>query len=185
MERILNEEDKLRRAEEIYYRRNNRVLNYENKDKKAKNSFWLNILIMFNLAIIVFCVQNKDFIFTEEFLGELNKYNTEVSGKIINFFKGIISEKEITNDTTENDNNIESVNSTADTSNNGIENEESLVNEAGKTNNENTIENNIEATTETNKLESLSSTLDEMEEDVKNLKAAYSFINPLTRCGKF
>lgn len=86
MERILNDEDKLRRAEEIYYRRNNRVLNYENNNKKAKNNFWLNIIIMFNLAIIVFCVQNKDFIFTKEFLGELDKYNTEVSEKVINFF---------------------------------------------------------------------------------------------------
>ena len=186
MERILNEEDKLKRAEEIYYRRNNRVLNYENKDKKTKNSFWLNILIMFNLTIIVFCIQNKDFIFTEEFLGELNKYNTEVSGKIINFFKEIISEKEITNDTTENANkNIESINSTVNINKNGIENEESLENEKEKKYNENDIENNIESTNETNKLESLSSTLDEMEEDVKNLKVAYSFINPLTRCCKF
>lgn len=186
MERILNDEDKLRRAEEIYYRRNNRVLNYENKEKKAKNSFWLNILIMFNLAIIVFCVQNKEFIFTEEFLGELSKYNTEVSEKIINFFKGIISEKEITNDSAENDNkNIESINPLVNASTNGIENEESLVNEKEKQNNENVIENNIEAATETNKLEILSSTLDEMEEDVKNLKAAYSFINPLIRDCKF
>lgn len=177
MERILNDEDKLRRAEEIYYRRNNRVLNYENNNKKAKNNFLLNIIIMFNLAIIVFCVQNKDFIFTKEFLGELDKYNTEVSEKVINFFKGFFVNSSFEDELNQNDLNSENLQNEEDNSN--IENLQNTVNV------ENVEDNSSEVNIEENKIESLSSTLDEMEEDVKNLKIAYNFINPLIRCCKF
>lgn len=176
MERILNDEDKLRRAEEIYYRRNNRTLNYENKDKKSKNSFWLNIIIMFNLAIIVFCIQNKDFIFTKEFLGEINKCNTEVSEKVINFFKGFWENSSLDEELDVNNLNSEDLLNTEDNSN--IENAQDTVNV------ENVVDNNAEINTEENKIGSLSSTLDEMEEDIKNLKIAYSFINPINRGGK-
>ena len=99
MERILNDDDKIRRAEEIYYRRNNQVLNLETKkNNKSKNNFRLNLLIMFNLAIIVFCIQNKNFIFTKEFLGTLDNYNIVVTNKVKEIFKGIFLEESLNNE---------------------------------------------------------------------------------------
>ena len=88
MERILNDDEKIRKAQEIYYRRNGQnlglVKKQEVKEKGSlKNRFLLHLLIMFNLAVIVFAVQNKDYIFTEEFLSQIQQYNVDISAKII------------------------------------------------------------------------------------------------------
>ena len=42
---------------------------------------------MFNLAVIVFAVQNKDYIFTSEFLEKVNTYNGTIGMKIKEFLK--------------------------------------------------------------------------------------------------
>ena len=148
MERILNDEDKIRRAEEIYYRRNNQNFNVDNKHSSNKNSLIFNLLIMFNLAIAVFCIQNKNFIFTNEFLGIIDTYNGEITNKIKTFFENALIEEEV------------------------IKEENIISNEIQKE--ENIIEESIPSISS----EALS-TLDEMEEDIKNLNEAYSFINPL------
>ena len=87
MERILNEDDKIKKAEEIYYRRNNLHLDFDNKVKKDKSNLIFNLLIMFNLAIAVFCVQNKNYIFTQDFLSLIDKYSIELTDKIKLFFE--------------------------------------------------------------------------------------------------
>ena len=157
MERILNDVDKIKRAEEIYYRRNNQNFNIENKSKTNKSNMFLNLLIMFNLTIIVFCIQNKNFIFTQDFLGIIDTYNIEMSQKVKSFFESFFIEP-----TVEEDNSLEELN---------------IINETIKEEANDVDEN--EADIVSNYSEALSSTLDEMEEDIKNLKAAYSFINPL------
>jgi len=88
LERILNDDERIRRAEEIYFRRNNKVPAKHLANKgKSKNSIWFNLLIMFNLAVIVFAVQNKDYIFTSEFLEKVNTYNGTIGMKIKEFLK--------------------------------------------------------------------------------------------------
>ena len=153
MEKILSDDEKIRRAEEIYFRRNNQNTNKKNNtnNKKGylKNKFFLHLLIMFNIAILVFCIQNREFIFTKQFLDQLNEYNVSISSSITNYLKKILS-NDIKDETTGNiveneDNNIEEINET--------------------TNNESEKEN--------------SSVLNEMDTDVKNLKDIYSFINPI------
>ena len=84
MERILNDDEKIRRAQEIYYRRNNQNLPVSNritsKEKGSfKNKFFLHLLIMFNIAVLVFAIQNKEYIFTQEFLGAIEQYNVNIS----------------------------------------------------------------------------------------------------------
>ena len=164
MEKILNDEEKIRRAEEIYYRRNNQTYPVRKKeDKKIKNVKYrmlLNLLIMFNLAVIVFCIQNKDFIFTKEFIEKMDEYNNNATGKILNVFGSFFEEDE------ENNNNI-------------INNSENILNTDG---NQNIIEmQNV--TNENNNVksdyENTISSINEMEMDISNLKAAYKFINPL------
>ena len=163
MEKILNDEEKIRRAEEIYYRRNNQTYPVRKKeDKKIKNVKYrmlLNLLIMFNLAVIVFCIQNKDFIFTKEFIEKMDEYNNNATGKILNVFGSFFEEEE-------NNNNI-------------INNSENILNTDG---NQNIIEmQNV--TNENNNVksdyENTISSINEMEMDISNLKAAYKFIKPL------
>ncbi len=170
MEKILNDREKIRKAEEIYFRRNNSNFNLNSKEKvsKEKNNIWLNLLLMFNLAIIVFCVQNKDFIFTKEFLNKIDGYNIEVGNMVKNFLKENFLESD-----------IEKINAVDTIESNLQEKGEVRVN---GTYNEILEENTIIESQKniTNSIqENLVSTLDEMEEDIKNLKIAYSFSNPL------
>lgn len=100
MERILNENEKIRKAEEIYYRRNNRNVSIlKNEEQKTKTYFGSKILLQFiiliNIAIIIFAIQNKDYIFTNEFLNNLGKYNININQKVhnvLNSFQSIDNE---------------------------------------------------------------------------------------------
>lgn len=164
MERILSDDEKIRRAEEIYYRRNNQNINIGNKSNlkskgNFKDKFFLHLIIMFNIAIIVFAVQNKEHIFTKEFLGVLEEYNVNISTNITGFFKEIISDNNIAEDKSEE--NIDQ---------NIVKNE--IYNE---------VNGEIVNNTEVNEpaQEQLSSSINEMEIDIGNLNAAYSFIKPL------
>lgn len=160
MERILNDDEKIRKAEEIYFRRNNKNISYFNKEEKTKkytkDKILLQLLFMFNIAVIVFCIQNKDFIFRSEFLDTVSQYNINFGDKIINLTKEIVGNSPENSDIqTNNEENIQS------------ENPE--VSSVQDTNIEN---NNI------NIVDSESSSISEMELDINNLKA-YSFIKPL------
>lgn len=162
MERILNDDEKIRKAEEIYFRRNNKNISYFNKEEKTKkytkDKILLQLLFMFNIAVIVFCIQNKDFIFRSEFLDTVSQYNINFGDKIINLTKEIVGNSPENSDIqTNNEENIQS------------ENPE--VSSVQDTNIEN---NNINI----NMVDSESSSISEMELDINNLKA-YSFIKPL------
>lgn len=160
MERILNDDEKIRRAEEIYFRRNNKIPVRKKTTTKIsgglKNKILLNLLIMFNLAVIVFAFQNKDNIFKTEFLEKVTSYNFNIGTKIKDFLKN--GEIPIDNDNRD-----------------VIENHEIDTN--GENYNE---ENNNETNNDEDAKQQDISSISEMEIDVNNLKAAYSFINPLT-----
>lgn len=161
MERILNDEEKIRRAEEIYYRRNNQNINISGrkstKTLKEKGNmrikFFLNLLLMFNIAVIIFFIQNKDYIFTQEFIGKLNEYNINLGAKVTEFFSKILADET----KKENNKDFNIVNENSETVSNLEENSQKIVA------NENS-----------------ESSLNEMDLDVENLKNAYSFINPIT-----
>ena len=68
MERLLNDEEKIRRAEEIYSRRNNRNISIVERNTYAKKKYigskiGFQILILLNMALALFCLQNKEYIF--------------------------------------------------------------------------------------------------------------------------
>ena len=160
MERILNDEEKIRRAEEIYYRRNNQNINISGrkstKTLKEKGNmrikFFLNLLLMFNIAVIIFSIQNKDYIFTQEFIGKLNEYNINLGAKVTEFFSKILADET----KKENNKDFNIVNENSETVSNLEENSQKIVAN-----------------------ENLESSLNEMDLDVENLKNAYSFINPI------
>lgn len=154
MEKILNDEEKIKRAEEIYYRRNNKMQTlsnslYDKKSKNVKDRVFLNLLVMFNLAVIIFCIQNSEFIFTKEFLQLVNKYNGDATNKIVNLFNYVLNNEET-----------------------DINNEE-----IKETNSEN--ENIVEEVKKEDDNTSNISSINEMELDINNLNAAYKFIKPL------
>ena len=161
MERILNDEEKIRRAEEIYYRRNNQNINISGRKstktlKEIGNmriKFFLNLLLMFNIAVIIFSIQNKDYIFTQEFIGKLNEYNINLGAKVTEFFSKILADET----KKENNKDFNIVNENSETVSNLEENSQKIVAN-----------------------ENLESSLNEMDLDVENLKNAYSFINPIT-----
>lgn len=153
MERILSDNEKIRKAEEIYYRRNNKSIPIKEKENigknnNLKNKILLQLLILINIAVIVFCVQNKDFIFTEEFLGTLNMYNQQASSKIVEFLSGILKENN---------------------------NEENISQKEEQKEVEQKDVNKIDENIQTEE----SSSISEMDLDVQNLKSAYSFIKPI------
>lgn len=167
MERILNDEEKIRKAEEIYFRRNNQTYpltnrKQEKKSKILKDKMLLNLIIMFDFAVVVFCVQNSEFIFTKEFLETLDTYNNKATEKIIssfsNFFNDDVSNIEIENSKEDNLQNIQTTE---------VEHQNTV--------NENIEENDIDQ----NKTEISTSSINEMELDIRNLKAAYTFVKPL------
>lgn len=104
MEKIISDDEKIKRAEEIYLRRNNQNINLGSsiqKKKSIKDKFFLHLLIMLDIAILIFCIQNKDFIFTERFLSKLNEINEAISTNITTYLKGTINKQETINDSTE------------------------------------------------------------------------------------
>ena len=151
MERILNDEEKIRRAEEIYYRRNNQNINISGrkstKTLKEKGNmrikFFLNLLLMFNIAVIIFSIQNKDYIFTQEFIGKLNEYNINLGAKVTEFFSKILADET----KKENNKDFNIVNENSETVSNLEENSQKIVAN-----------------------ENLESSLNEMDLDVENLK---------------
>lgn len=155
MEKILNDNEKIRRAENIYYRRNNinRYIKEPNQKGSLKNKILLHMLIMLNIAIVVICIQNKDFIFSKSFLENISKYNLNIKEKIVNFVGDIV--------VAENEEDLL---------------EEQNIQEIKEENNveESIIENDAIVKEEKNDMSSIS----EMELDINNLKS-YSFIKPI------
>ncbi len=164
MERILNEEEKIRRAEEIYNRRNNKNETFISKKESLKKRYLgsrigFQILILLNLAITLFCIQNKENIFKEEFLNILVSYEEKINckiNKLINYEKEeVINSTEITDNIGENilrENNIE----------------EDILNE----NKTDQIENIVPNT-------EIVSSMSQMDIDVENLKKTYNFFKPI------
>ncbi len=95
MERILTEHEKMKRAEQIYYRRNHRNISIGQKDEKKQKTYLgskilLEMLVLLLLAVIVFAVKNKDYIFTQNFLNSIAQYNINLTEKfhsVMTFFE--------------------------------------------------------------------------------------------------
>ena len=98
MERILNNDDKVKRAEAIYYRRKNgnsssRLTKLEGEKKSYLGSkILLEVLLIANLSLFIMAIQNKEYVFTEAFLEDIQKYNINIT-QTIKEWMGIEMEK--------------------------------------------------------------------------------------------
>lgn len=162
MERVLNGDEKVRRAEEIYYRRKmglpTGTRNFEPEKKSYLGSkIFLEILIILNISIIVVAVQNKDFIFTKEFLGLMSEYNMNLTNTV----KGMISEENEIQQNVTND-------------------EINQPEDKQKTQEENNIQQDTTSTEEALvPNEDNVSSLSQMDMDIAEINRSYSFVKPL------
>jgi murein DD-endopeptidase MepM/ murein hydrolase activator NlpD len=151
MERAISEMEKIRRAEEIYAKRKN--LNDELEEKKPKSiyKYLFQGLLLINIALIIVAVQNKNYIFTENFINQVSSYNVNLKEKI----EGLFDKNETIDDSQSVEQNVDSV----------MQNQESTQEENAQS--AVLVEN--EAKVE----------LSQEELDVKNIKENYSVILPL------
>lgn len=191
MERTISVEEKIRRAEEIYARRQEGTqkrtttvtVNKDNKkDVKLLKKMIIQILISLSIYLVVYIIQNNNYIFSQDFLNKAN----EILSYDINFvqtyenIKQNIENKinEIKNNNKENaiggafENNIEENNMEENNINteeilNNIENIENGIN------NENNTENNEQISQESEQ------SLTQEEQDIENIKATTTFIKPV------
>lgn len=180
MERTLSVEEKIKRAEEIYARRQEgaqrktatvTVNNENRKDIKLLKKMIIQIIVSLLIYIVVYIIQNNNYIFSEEFLKKANEIlsydmnfaqiyeNTKLN--IENGINQIRNKAQGITDNSVNTLNTENTNSTENIENNS----ESII--------ENAIggaEENTNATT---------TQLSQEEQDISNIKQTTTFIKPL------
>lgn len=180
MERTMSVEEKIKRAEEIYARRQEGAqrktatvtVNDENKkDIKLLKKMIIQIIVSLLIYLIVYIIQNNNYIFSEEFLKKANEIlsydmnfaqiyeNTKLN--IENGINQIRNKAQGITDNSVNTLNTENTNSTENIENNS----ESII--------ENAIggaEENTNATT---------TQLSQEEQDISNIKQTTTFIKPL------
>ena len=173
MERIMSVEDKIRRAEAIYERRqkgNNKQIasinvsdNSKKKDIKLLKKMIIQILVCMVLYLVVYTIQNNSYVFSEDFINKANEilsYDTNF-GEIYNNLKnGILS---ILPRKQEEQKKVEE--------NNNIQNEQNTQNAIGGAveENSNTVNTEVEQKQE----------LSQTEQDIINIKNTTTFIKPI------
>ena len=191
MDKAISVEERIKRAEEIYNRRNGGYINTPNikKEKKKKSTtkkLFMQIFICLMIYLAFYVFTNSDYIFSEEFLNRVKgtfSQDSQIYGIYLNV-RTFIQDKISTN----NEQNVENQaeNQTSNVETNETKNEEKQ--ETNNKVNEESIggaENNIEKTSkeeanQTNKTESkTSSEKTEMEQDAENIKKKISFIVPV------
>lgn len=123
MERLVDDYESRRRAEEIYSRRNGINVNSNSKKYFSIYKFLFQLLVLINLAIVFIAYKNKDYIFSFDFLNNMNDfYNINIGDKINNFFQEENNEENNKKDDEKNDL----------TEENNVENSENEISEVEK-----------------------------------------------------
>ena len=184
MERTMTVEEKIKRAEEIYERRrqgNSRPIATvnvrEKKDVKLLKKMLIQILICVSIYLIVYAIQNNNYIFSQQFLKKANEilsYDTNFI-EIYNNAKNRILELINQNKEQNVQNGIggaqENVNEGENTDTNLKENkEESQIQGDEQSNNQNVSQENQEI---------VNQNLSQTEQDIINVKNTTTFVKPV------
>lgn len=176
MDRSMTVEEKIKRAEEIYARRHETempktatvpVNNNGKKDIKLLKKMLIQILVSLSIYLIFYAVQNNNYIFSEDFLNQVNKILSydmnfpeiyqELKGKIENGINSIKEKNE--------EQKIQQENTTNENQN------------ANQVNNENAIGGAVEENQETNNTQT--SGMTEEEQQIAKIKETTTFIKPI------
>ena len=176
MERIMSVEDKIRRAEAIYERRqkgNNKQIasinvsdNSKKKDIKLLKKMIIQILVCMVLYLIVYTIQNNSYVFSEDFINKANEilsYDTNFSEIYNNLKNGILSLLPKENNEVVN---VEENNNTQNEQNNELQNS---IGGAVEENSNEVSNEEVEPKQE----------LSQTEQDIINVKNTTTFIKPV------
>lgn len=201
MERVMSIEEKIKRAEEIYARRqgNNQRRtttvsinrNENKKDIKLFKKMIIQILISLAIYLVMYIIQNSNYIFSEDFIKKTNEilsYDMNFEEIYINVKQSI--EQNIKKLKINNNNNQEGAIGGAEE--NTIENnitqeniiEQTIENEIQNQTKESNVENNIvtnKQTAQNQKQEQIEQPkeLTQEEKDIEKIKATTTFIKPV------
>lgn len=182
MERTMSVEDKIRRAEEIYAKRQEgtkrktttvSLNDNSRKDIKLLKKMIIQILISLLIYLVIYVIQNNNYIFSEDFLKKANEilsYDINFSEMYqnikINIEKGIGNIK----------NNLKTTEQETNNSENNIQNQEIQGAIGGA--NEIEQDNNLQTNTQDNNQE-ITQELSQEEKDIESIKATSTFIKPI------
>ena len=178
MERTMSVEDKIKRAEEIYARRREgeqrktttvSINNNTKKETKLLKKMIIQIAISLTIYLIIYIIQNNNYIFSEEFIEKTNElltYDINIEQMYTNLKTNIESK---INELKKQNNNDGAIG--------GAEINETTENSLEETNTTNT-ENEINNENKTN--EEQTQPISQEEQDIANIKATTTFIKPVT-----
>lgn len=191
MERVLSPDEKLRRAEQIYYQKrgmNNAVQREKTVNVPVSNKRHLlrRMVIQIIICLVIYCtyyiIKNFNFVFSNNVINQTNQvlsYDIDIQDaycKIANYIKNYeyFSNQEEQENTSDSENIVEN-----DDVN--IEETETKV-ETPLTTEVNAEEQNTEETKEEEKIAEVKnedSNINQMQKDANDIKQKYSLINPL------
>lgn len=178
MERTMSVEEKIRRAEEIYARRQEgnirrtttvNLNDSSKKDIKLLKKMIIQVIISLIIYFAIYVIQNSNYIFSENFINKANEilsYDTNFEQIYENVKQTIINFK--------NKNNNDGAIGGADENNILEENKNTTENQA--------IDNNINSENKEEKQESTQEQTSQMtqeEQDIANIKTTTTFIKPI------
>ena len=129
MEKVLSNGEKIKKAEEIYYKRKMGIPSAKfsklEGDKKSYlgSKIFLELLLIINFSIIIMGIQNKDYIFTKEFLSDIQKYNINITQSIKDFIgnvsdgENIYENQDLNSNVQDQNSNIQELDSTSQNNN--------------------------------------------------------------------
>lgn len=184
MEKVMSIEDKIKRAEEIYYRRKNQEMPYRETVKKTKKNIKLlkkmikQIIICLLIYSVCYLVINNNYIFSKDFTQKAREILSqdidllEIYNIIIEKFNGT---KQALPETIENEAKEEKSKEEIQNNDENIGGAEELL-----TTEEQNVENidTTETTSEVNIIEPVVE-LSQMEQDANYIKSILSFIKPV------
>lgn len=201
MERTMSVEEKIRRAEEIYQRRQGEnatrtqtqkvpVNNTEKKDIKLLKKMIIQIIVCILIYGVIYIIQNSQFIFSEDFINKANEilsYDTNFIEIYESFKNGFLQiHNQIQNDLDTNNREDETSQENIN-EDNQQQNGEQTENQPQENITENT-ENQNETSEQTNQQEGIGGAIEEQEQnvtlsqeeqDIENVKNTTNFIKPV------
>lgn len=172
MERVMTVEEKIRRAEEIYQRRKQgetrpvaKVTVNDKKDIKLLKKMIIQMLICISIYLIVYVIQNNQYVFSEDFINKANEilsYDTnfiELYEIVKNQVMGFMKQEDKQEQEQEKEQEPEG---------------EQVENQSNEQTNQEAI-GGAEGILEEPKVENLS----QEEQDIQNVKNTTSFIKPV------
>lgn len=183
MERTMSVEEKIRRAEEIYARRQEgtqkrtatvTVNNENKKDIKLLKKMIIQIIVSLLIYLVVYIIQNNNYIFSEDFLKKANEI-LSYDMNFVQIYENIKQniEQGINQINGENQGIVENTENINENAIGGAE--ENITDNTNQTQDTSETQNN-EQTSEQN---AKTTELSQEEQDIANIKATTTFIKPV------